>query len=69
LLVPRTRRVAGVALMLLLLAVLPANIHAAQAGVSLGGSAATPIVPRVALQALFVALLWWSAVRPRHPRR
>lgn len=66
LLVPRTRRAAAVALILLLLAVLPANIHAAQAGLSLRGASVTPIVPRVALQALFIALLWWSAVRPRH---
>lgn len=69
LLVPRTRRIAGVALILFLLAVLPANIHAAQAGVDLGGDPVTPIVPRVVLQALFIALLWWSAVRSRQPRR
>lgn len=69
LLVPRTRRAAAMALILFLLAVLPANIHAAQAGVSLGGAPVTPIVPRVGLQALFIALLWWSAVRPRYPRR
>ena len=63
LLVPRTRRMAAVALIVFLVAVLPANIHAAQAGVTLRGSPATPIVPRVALQALFIALLWWSGVR------
>jgi uncharacterized membrane protein len=63
LLVPRTRRLAAVALIVFLLAVLPANIHAAQAGVTLRGAPATPIVPRVALQALFIALLWWSGVR------
>jgi uncharacterized membrane protein len=69
LLVPRTRRLAAVALILLLLAVLPANIHAAQAGVTLGGQPVTPLVPRVTLQALFIALLWWSAVLPRQSRR
>jgi uncharacterized membrane protein len=63
LLVPRTRRIAAVALIVFLVAVLPANIHAAQAGVTLRGSPATPIVPRVALQGLFIALLWWSGVR------
>lgn len=63
LLVPRTRRVAAVALIVFLLAVLPANIHAAQAGVTLRGAPATPIVPRVALQVLFIGLLWWSGVR------
>ena len=63
LLVPRTRRVAGVALILFLMAVLPANIHAARAGLTLAGSPVTPVVPRVAMQILFIALVWWSAVR------
>lgn len=71
LLVPRTRRLAAVALIVFLLAVLPANVHAAQAGVTLRGAPATPIVPRVALQALFIGLLWWSGVRsvPGHSAR
>lgn len=68
LLVPPTRRIAAVALIVFLLAVLPANIHAALAGVSLRGAPATPIVPRVALQGLFIALLWWSGVRARGSR-
>lgn len=65
LLVPQTRRLAAVALIVFLVAVLPANIHAAQAGVTLRGTPATPLIPRVALQVLFVALLWWSGIR-RH---
>lgn len=67
LLVPRTRRIAAIALIVFLLAVLPANIHAAQAGVTLRGAPATPIIPRVALQALFIALLWWSGIRRHGP--
>ena len=63
LLVPRTRRVAAVALVLFLVAVLPANIHAALSGVTLRGAPVTPLIPRVALQVLFIALLWWSGVR------
>ncbi len=63
LLIPRARRIAAIALILFLIAVLPANIHAARAGVTFGGSPATPLVPRVALQVLFIALLWWSGVR------
>ena len=63
LLIPRTRRIAAVALILLLLSVLPANIYAAQAGVTLRGAPPTPMIPRIALQALFIAALWWSGVR------
>jgi len=63
LLVPRTRRIAAIALIVFLVAVLPANIHAAQSGGTISGAAATPLVPRIALQLLFIALLWWSAIR------
>jgi uncharacterized membrane protein len=63
LLVPRTRRAAAIALIAFLVAVLPANIHAAQSGVTFGGSPATPLVPRIALQVLFIALLWWAGIR------
>lgn len=69
LLIPRTRRVAAAALIVFLLAVLPANIHAALSGVTIRGAAVTPLVPRVALQLLFIALLWWSALRDRRSRR
>ena len=62
LLVPRTRRLAAVALIIFLIAVLPANIHAARSGVTLGGQPATPLVPRVALQVLFIALVWWAGI-------
>jgi uncharacterized membrane protein len=65
LLVPQTRRIAAVALVVFLIAVLPANIHAASAGVTLGGAAATPMLPRIALQLLFIALVWWAGWR-RH---
>lgn len=63
LLVPRTRRIAALALILLLVSVLPANIYAAHAGVPLRGAAPTPMVPRIALQLVFIAALWWSGVR------
>ena len=70
LLVPRTRRTAAIALIVFLIAVLPANIHAANAGVTFGGRPATPLVPRIALQVLFIALLGWSGVRAwREPER
>ena len=63
LLIPQTRRVAAVALVLFLIAVLPANIHAARTGVTLGGAAATPLLPRIAIQLLFIALVWWAGWR------
>ena len=62
LLVPRTRRVSALALILFLIAVLPANIYAAQAELTLRGSPVTPLIPRVALQALFILLVGWSGI-------
>jgi uncharacterized membrane protein len=63
LLVARTRRVAAILLIVFLIAVLPANIHAARAGLTIGGAAATPLWPRVALQLLFIGLVWWTGWR------
>ena len=65
LLVPRVRRVAGVALIVFFIAVLPANIHAAGAGVTLRGEPPTPLVLRIPMQVLFIGLTWWSAVSTR----
>jgi uncharacterized membrane protein len=67
LLVPRTRRLAAWALIVYLLAVLPANVHAAMTGGTIGGEPVTPLVPRIALQALFITLIWWSGIKPRWP--
>lgn len=55
-----TRRAAGIALILLFVALLPANIHAAQAKLTLRGKPVTPLWLRVPMQILFVALTWWS---------
>lgn len=68
LLVPRTRRLAAIALIVFLVAVLPANIHAARADLTLSGDPVTPLVPRLALQLVFIGLLWWTGVRPRSRR-
>jgi len=69
LLAPRTRRIAAVSLIVFLLAVLPANIHATQAGVTLRGAPATPMVPRAALQVLFIGLLGWPGVPSRRANK
>jgi len=62
LLVTTVRRVAAVVLTVLLLAVLPANIHAPRAGVTLRGEVATPLAVRVPMQLLFIGPTWRSAV-------
>jgi uncharacterized membrane protein len=62
LLIPSTRFAAAVALIAFFLAVLPANIHAARARVQLRGRPATPLVLRVPMQVLFVALTWWAGI-------
>jgi uncharacterized membrane protein len=60
LVIPATRSAAGIALILFFIAVLPANIHAARAGVTLRGRPATPLWLRVPMQILFIVLAWWS---------
>jgi uncharacterized membrane protein len=60
LVIPATRQAAGIALILFFIAVLPANIHAARAGVTLRGRPATPLWLRVPVQLLFIVLTWWS---------
>jgi uncharacterized membrane protein len=60
LLIPKTRRAAAIALVFFLIAVFPANVHAAQEGVLLRGQPATPLIPRALMQLLFIGLTWWS---------
>jgi uncharacterized membrane protein len=54
---------AAAGLSLLLLAMFPANVHAARAGLSIGGRPATALVPRTLLQLLFLAATLAVAVR------
>lgn len=62
LLLPSTRTYAAAALILFLIAVLPANIHAARAGITLRGKPATPLMVRIPMQLLFITLTWWSGI-------
>jgi uncharacterized membrane protein len=55
LLVPATAQFAAVGLALLLLALFPANVRAAGAGITIGGRPATPLGPRTVLQVMFLA--------------
>lgn len=65
LLIPATRVAAAIGLMLLLVSVLPANVHAALADVPLRGQPPMALVPRVLLQVVFLALVWWSGISRR----
>ena len=59
LIVPETRWLAGLCLILFLIAVFPANVHAAQTKSTLAGKPATPLGVRAPMQILFILLLAW----------
>ncbi len=60
LLIPTTARFSALALVVLLVALFPANIHAARIDHTIGGRPHTPMIIRAPLQVLWIALLWWS---------
>jgi uncharacterized membrane protein len=71
LLFPRTRRFAGVGLVLLYVAVFPANVNMALHHVQIDPAHPAPIWAlwaRLPFQALFIWLAWWTS-RPWLPRR
>lgn len=55
------RPLAAVGLVLLLVALLPANVHAVQRSVTLGGRPPTPLCWRVPMQVLYAGLVVWIA--------
>jgi uncharacterized membrane protein len=59
LIIPETRWLAGLCLILFLIAVFPANVHAAKAKSTLAGRPATPLGVRAPMQILFILLLVW----------
>ncbi len=63
---PATRRLAGWALLVLLVAVFPANVHVALQG-RMPGTEFSPAILwwRLPFQALFIAWVWWVAVKRR----
>jgi uncharacterized membrane protein len=63
LLIPGLRQAAARGLMLLLVAMFPANIHAARTGHSIAGRPHTTMAVRFPLQIFWIGLLWWSAAR------
>ncbi len=54
------QRLAGIALILLLVALFPANINAARNAIPLRGKPPTPLWLRLPLQMVWIGLLWWS---------
>ena len=68
LLLPRFRRVAAWGLLALLIGLFPANVYAALTGLTLGGTAVTPLWLRAPLQAFWMAALWKTtlAIRESH---
>jgi uncharacterized membrane protein len=63
LLIPRLRTTAAGALILLLMAMFPANAHAALQGIPLRGEPPTPLTIRLPMQLIFIAALWWSSIK------
>jgi uncharacterized membrane protein len=59
-LIPETRFVAGICLIAFLVAVFPANIHAARTGATLAGKPATALWIRTPLQAFLIILVAWT---------
>jgi uncharacterized membrane protein len=63
LLIPRTRRLAGICLVLLLAAMFPANVNAIINGIPLGENAPTPLWVRAPMQLLYIGMVWWTSIR------
>ena len=60
LMVPATRSLAGIGLVLLLVAMFPANVAAARKGIPLRGKPPTPLSLRLFLQLVFIGTTWWA---------
>jgi uncharacterized membrane protein len=62
LIVPQTKRLAGICLLLLLLALFPANIYAAVNAIQFRGAPPTDLWIRGIVQAVLLAAVWWSTL-------
>jgi uncharacterized membrane protein len=61
-LIPQTRMLAGIGLILLLIAMFPANVKAARENLNVAGRPATLLLPRTVIQIVFIGLIWWSTL-------
>ena len=59
LLLPHAPAAAAYGLIALLAAMLPANVHAARAGLIIAGRRASPLIWRLPLQLFWISALWW----------
>ena len=64
LLVPGWESAAAYALIVLLVAMFPANVHAARERLEIGGRPAMPLTFRIPLQLIWIGALWWSVQDP-----
>ncbi len=67
LLIPQTRRLAGICLVLLLLVMFSANVNAALNDIPLGGQDPTPLWLRAPMQILYIGMVWWTSIK-EHPK-
>jgi len=63
LLIPRTRRLAGICLALLLVAMFPGNVYAAVNEVPFRGEPPTPLWLRTPIQVLLIGVVLWTSIR------
>ncbi len=62
LLLPATRVAAGFCLTALLIALFPANVHAALKHIPLRGKSPTPLWVRLPMQLIWIVLLLWTVL-------
>ena len=63
LLIPQTRKLAGVCLVLLLVAMFSANVNAALNAIPLGSQDPTPLWLRTPMQLLYIGMVWWTSIK------
>src|ERR671917_677985 len=63
LLISRTRRLGGICLVLLLVAMFPGNVYAAVNEVPFRGEPPTPLWLRTPIQLFFIVMVLWTSVR------
>jgi uncharacterized membrane protein len=62
LMIPKLQRLSAICLILLLIAMFPANVNAALNDIPIAGAPPTPLLPRTLMQLLFIGMLWWTSI-------